>query len=689
VGDPKQSIYGFRRADARVFYAAKNFICTHLNGTHLACDHTRRNAQQVIGSVNQVMTYLGEQGQYEGFRAHTTASSVAGGVFALLPALDKEASGTSQSAVKAAPVWRDSLRQPRHEPDEDKGMLETRQAAQVVAQWLTQLNPESDPPQPYQAGQVFVLARKRQELQRMAEALDELGIPNACPADTWLMETTEALDVLALLEVLVNPWSDVALARVLRSPMFDVSDEALMAMAVQRKALSARHQGDALPTWWQTLMHMSFSDLAVTDAQAVAAARTALPQWLHLSAVLPPHDLLQQVMADTGWKQTLAKRLPPSKLRQALVCLDAVVSETLQLQGGRDATPATCWQGLKRLRKRLPAEVSQSAVQLLTIHGAKGLEAELVMVLNCDPRANPDSGYELVVDWPVDASVPALCAFVSKLSELPPSLQAIKSSAKQTQQLEECNALYVAMTRAKHALVFSQKPTTGRAQNASDTWWQQLWRSQALSDESVWLMGEQHETQASQTVASNELAVLPALLPKLSRAVVPATVLPSAADDAQALLGQVVHRVLEWATSLSSQHWREDKVRHWVGRAWRQMGAMGTSEQQAVCADRVMQVLHNQALMPWLDPEQSSWSANEYPVFDAGQWRRIDRLVLHDDAAQAHWWVIDYKWHDHPDQVSAYVAQLKQYVALVKQQYPEALVSGAFISGQGQWLALP
>lgn len=691
VGDPKQSIYGFRRADARVFYAAKDFICAHLNGTHLACDHTRRNAKQVIAGVNQVMGYLTAQGQYEGFRVHTTASSVDGGVFALLPAVGAEVEA-SKSTSKDALVWRDSLMQARHEPDEDKGMLETRQAAQVVAQWLTHINPESEPPQPYQAGHVFVLARKRQELQRMAEALNELGIPNACPADTWLMETPEALDVLALLEVLVNPWSDVALARVLRSPMFDVSEEVLMAMAVQRNALPTSH--DALSNWWHTLLHMPVSDLTAEDAQAITAARTLLPQWVEASATLPPHDLLQQVMDETGWKQTLAKRLSATKLRQALVCLDAVVSETLQLQGGRDATPSTCWQGLKQLRKRLPAEVSQSAVQLLTIHGAKGLEAELVMVLNSDPRANRDSGYELVVDWPVDASAPALCAFVSKLSELPPSLQAIKERAKQTQQLEECNALYVAMTRAKHALIFSQKPSAGRTQNNSDTWWQQLWGSQALSDEHVWPLEEQplglqHKAQPSMAVSLNDLAVLPSLLPRLSHAGLPVSVDISKLDDSQALLGQVVHRVLEWATSLSAKHWSDGTVAYWVKRALLQMGAAGTPEQHAVCMERVTKVLDNPQLRPWLDPDLSTWSANECPVLDAGQWLRLDRLVLHEGAAQAHWWVIDYKWHDQPDQVAAYVAQLKQYVALVQRQHPDALVSGAFISGQGQWVALP
>jgi ATP-dependent exoDNAse (exonuclease V) beta subunit (contains helicase and exonuclease domains) len=74
VGDPKQSIYRFRRAEPQVFIAAQAFVRDGLGGDLLSCDHTRRNATGVIAAVNHVMGAAQAQGETSGFRDHTTES---------------------------------------------------------------------------------------------------------------------------------------------------------------------------------------------------------------------------------------------------------------------------------------------------------------------------------------------------------------------------------------------------------------------------------------------------------------------------------------------------------------------------------------------------------------------------------------------------------------------------------------
>ena len=107
VGDPKQSIYRFRRAAPQVFKAAQGFVVEGLGGDRLSCDHTHRNAPVIMATVNAVMGAAQEQGGYEGFRAHTTASNEAGAV-ARLPQIPRSDGDEDPAAINGAHAsdWR-------------------------------------------------------------------------------------------------------------------------------------------------------------------------------------------------------------------------------------------------------------------------------------------------------------------------------------------------------------------------------------------------------------------------------------------------------------------------------------------------------------------------------------------------------------------------------------------------------
>ena len=120
VGDPKQSIYRFRRAEPQVFKAAQQFVRHGLGGELLSCDHTRRNALGVIRSVNAVRGAARDNDGYDGFREHTTSSGEAGAVGRLPPIPRKDAEGDAG----APDAWRDSLSTPREIPEETLRTLE-------------------------------------------------------------------------------------------------------------------------------------------------------------------------------------------------------------------------------------------------------------------------------------------------------------------------------------------------------------------------------------------------------------------------------------------------------------------------------------------------------------------------------------------------------------------------------------
>ena len=138
VGDPKQSIYRFRRAEPQVFRAAQAFVVEALEGDLLSCDHTHRNAPAVMAVVNEVMAQAQAAGQYEGFRAHTTESTRGR---CRSPACRRSrATRSAPSAVRSGPrshsSWRDSLTVPRELPEEKLIALECRQAAAWIAQQI-------------------------------------------------------------------------------------------------------------------------------------------------------------------------------------------------------------------------------------------------------------------------------------------------------------------------------------------------------------------------------------------------------------------------------------------------------------------------------------------------------------------------------------------------------------------------
>ena len=149
-----------------------------------------------------------------------------------------------------------------------------------------------------------------------------------------------------------------------------------------------------------------------------------------------------------------------------------MLGQALLLDGGRYATPYNFVRALKRRAIKVAAPAQPDAVQLLTVHGAKGLEARVVFVMDTDPENTKAQNATLLVDWPIDAAQPRACAFVYSESACPPSLVALLAEERAAREREELNGLYVAMSRAKEQLVFSA--TEPHAPAASASWWQRV-----------------------------------------------------------------------------------------------------------------------------------------------------------------------------------------------------------------------
>lgn len=695
VGDPKQSIYRFRRAEPRVFLAAQAFVTQGLGGALLACDHTRRNAPAVLGALNAVFEQAQAAGDYGGYRPHTTESGDAGGVRAL-PTVPRLAS--AQPAVAAEPEWRDSLLTPRVVAEEALRQVEARQVAAAVAEWL------ADAGRGLRPGDFFVLSRKREALRWVAEALREHGIPHVAPEDRALIETPEARDVTALLDALVSPGHDLSLAHALRCPLFGASDADLSALAVR-----ARGQAH----WWAALMGAGSEEGSGEGGDALWAAhpalqraRAQLPRWREAASRLPPHDWLDRIVCEGRWHERLAAAVPQAQRAAALAHLDAVLAQALELDGGRYATAYGFVRALKRSPLTLAARQQSDAVQLLTVHGAKGLEAKVVFIVDADAAPPRADSHTLLIDWPVESPHPTCCAFLRSEGKPPPALREAMAREREARSREELNALYVAMTRARQWLVFSR--TEPYRSGAAPSAWARLGAAGCLPPED-----EAWRPQAGAAAHVEADAPIVLRLPPMREAQVPtgprATGLQGAeagqgvrgapaaiagvdevATGAAAALGRAVHRLLERLTRHPPGERGADHLEQAARAAAREMGLPEAGAQAVLAAGT--RILTHPDLAGWLaapGPHAPDllWAGNEVELAWQGELLRLDRLVaLRATGGARQWWVLDYKLQARPEQVAAYRAQLQRYRTAVQALQPGEEVRAAFITGEGAFV---
>ena len=652
VGDPKQSIYRFRRADPQVFAAARQFIATGLGGELLACDHTHRNAPAVLHAVNSVMQQAQDAGEFSGYRAHSTEASAIGaiGALPLVPRPDKAA-----PAAGDEPPWRDSLSTPRLEPEETLRTLECRQAARwIAARIAAGVAPE----------QIMVLARKRDPLTVLQAELRQLGIACDQPEKQVLGQQPAVLDVLALVDALVSPGHDLALARALRSPLFGLPDDDLA-----RLALAAR----AAPPGTAWLDLLSTTELLAHDGRALHADLMQYRQWL---LTLPPHDALQAIYQQRDVLARFAAAAPAPERAQVLAQLRALLAAALQVQGGRFLTAYQWLRALRRLRLPVPHAAAPGVVQLLTVHGAKGLEAQEVLLLDAAAGPPRGAGASVLIDWPGAERAPRRLVFLASGSKPPPSLEDLAQQEADAQAREELNALYVAMTRARQRLVLSG--ITPHAQPPS-SWWQRI---EALA-----------EPLAAPPPAVAPAAAGDAVFDMLELPAAPVHPAPEAieteavtrtaeADSSDAArIGEAMHWLLEHAGDTPSG-WHPR-------RAAQARRRFALDAAQAAHAEAIARrILTGEAAWAW-SAEHVLEAFNEVELVHQGQRLRIDRLVRRRASATEPeaWWVLDYKSAAHPERDAALQEQLTRYRAAVERLHPGQAVRVAFLSGEGRGTA--
>ncbi len=670
VGDPKQSIYRFRRADARLFGVAREYLKQHFAAATLGNSLTRRNAQPVVDAVNAVFR---EQPDGFEFVEHQTHQKELPGHVLVLP-LAEAGYGKEEIAEDARLVLRDPLTTPRAEAEEGARRNEAAQFAKqlqtIVHEWQVGAAGQT---RSATYGDIMVLVRSRTHLALYEEALRERQIPFITSRRGGLLDTLEAEDVQALLTFLITPFADLALAQVLRSPIFACSDADLMALGIgnwdlgfcgsapvaENGAAKSKIQAPK-SSWWQRLQGLA------DPSPALRRAAELLQRWLGLADKLPVHDLLDRLYFEGNVIARYRAVLAPELRAKVTANLHAMMEIALAVDAGRYPSLPRFLQELRELRDSgddAPDEgklgSTGDAVRIYTVHEAKGLEAPIVWLLDANAEKKGREGGGVLLDWPTRETRPLHFSMYTDQASRGRQRQPLFELEAAEQAREEMNLLYVAMTRAQQALIVSGN--RGAREGNSLTWHARI----------AAVAGAQHNPLCGNVSAAADSA---------------AQTNPSQAKLRDTGLPPPVPAGKRAAPSSAQQQrgiWLHGLLQHITG------GATGKAELQQLLAipahaiDPLWQQAQQLVALPHLarffDARQYRAACNEMSYINAaGEMKRIDRLVEFDDEV----WVLDYKLGD-SEEMARYKAQMEEYRGAMRAVYADRKVRCALLFADG------
>jgi len=672
VGDPKQSIYRFRRAEARLFQRAGEWLVRRYGAAPLGQNESRRCAPAIVAAVNAVFDGCHE---YPGFVTHTAHDTALPGRVELLP-LARAAAVDAQS-VPADGVLRDPLTTPLPDADLHARHLEALavagRIAAIVGSWTVR---DGSRVRPARHSDVMLLARSRTHLRLFEDALRAAAIPFVTARSGGLLDRIEIGDLVALLRFLVTPFADLQLARALRSAAFSCTDDDLIRLA--------RGPGAG---WWGRLARLADAGDA---GPRLSRAYRLLAGWLPVADRLPVHDLLDRIFFEADLTDR-ARAAAPAALRDATAAnLRVFLELALSLDAGRYPSLPRFLDSLDELRDGEGDEAPDEgvtdeagdAVRILTVHGAKGLEAPVVFLIDAH-RTPRNEAYRSLVEWAPEDDTPRHFSLLTRAGEEGVSRRPLIADEALRAEREELNVLYVAMTRAKQALVVSGSEG-GRALRGT-TWYRRLEAALEAVPDAGAVRGDDLAGDSAAGAARDTSATHAVIVPTIAEAWrMPRSVGTRGNADAtpDTERGERIHWLLEQLAPPASSDDPE-----WL-RA--RLGMSEAAFEPLLAAAR--EILDTPGLRRFFDPARHVRARNELAFVGAsGELRRMDRVVEFSDEV----WVLDYKTGAPPGSeglpaaVAGHAAQMDDYVRALRLLLPGRPVRALLVFAGGLHVEVP
>jgi ATP-dependent helicase/nuclease subunit A len=693
VGDDKQSIFSFQGADPREFHEKqirfkRTFKAAAIAWRDVRLAYSFRSNDSVLTAVQHVFeepaVFRSVTTDEGGISAHLALPEAAPGLVEIWPLVEPE-------KREPVPPWD----QPFDKTSEASPRVKLARAiAKAVRLWIDRKDRVGTGAERHalRPGDILVLVRQRGPLfEAIIRALKNENIDVAGADRLVLTEHIAVMDLLALADAILLPEDELALATVLKSPLFGLTEDDLFALAWSRKGSLRAALSESRPE---------------TEARLAAIARDAQR--------LPPFAFYANLLgADQARKRFLSRLGPEANdvLDEFLNLALAYESrETPSLQG------FVAWLRTASAEIKRDMEIARDEVRVMTVHGAKGLEAPIVILADTttEPQG-PIQHQPRLLNLPAPQAAPdtpdRLVWVPTKKEDIAPTADARATSVADAVD-EYRRLLYVAMTRAADRLVICG--SVGLIRRPQGCWYDLIKGAlEKHCSEEPADVGEGTVLRYRQTPSKPETLSLfdstpaqpaarerPSWLnrPAAREDVAPAPLSPSQLYDEttpiawpngaarrQAMArGVVMHRLLQSLPGIASEH-RAQVVRRYLASKSREF----TAEECDELARKALALIEHPRFSELFSPHSKAEVPIVGRVVHGGRTRTVagvvDRLVVTDDAIL----IADHKTNRDPprtlDQVpQSYVAQLALYRAVLAKLYPGKSVRAALV-----WTEVP
>ena len=441
VGDEKQSIFSFQGADARALAAAHRQFQSRAQAAErpwesLPLAESFRSTAAVLATVDAVFAQPaardGVTAEAVPIRHQVHRAGAGGRVELWLPLVPEE---KEPLEPWAPPVKREGADDPAARlaaliADRVAGWTQ-EQAGEGSEGWLEARGRSIRP------GDVLVLVRRRGPfVDHLLRALKARGVPVAGIDRMVLTEQLAVMDLIALGEFCLLPGDDLTLATVLKSPLIGLDEDALFALAYGR--------GDA--SLWATLSRRRDESPAFAEAYEALVAFRGAADWI------APFEFYSEVLGARGGRAALLGRLGPESG-------DAIEEFlALALAYGRTHPPSLQgflhWVQDGRAEIKRDFEQGRDEVRIMTVHGAKGLEAPVVFLPDTMRKPRGRDPLVWLEEERADGGVGRVEGLLwpGRASREDPLTREARARTRAAQEEEYRRLLYVAMTRAEDRL---------------------------------------------------------------------------------------------------------------------------------------------------------------------------------------------------------------------------------------------